>query len=112
MQRERGQIDKAVLKALNGVPGCYAEKLHTTPFGKQKLDVLACYRGRFILLEVKGPGKKPTLRQAMTMARWSRAGALVAVVHSKQEALDVIASIGLQLFSLQHENSLAIRCAT
>ena len=53
---------------LNSSPGCS--------------DILACYRGSYIALEVKRPGKKATPKQAGFLAAVRRAGGVGAVVTS------------------------------
>ena len=49
-------------------------------YGAKTLDVLLCVNGRFIGVETKAPGKKPTPLQESTIAAMEAAGALVLVV--------------------------------
>jgi len=53
-------------------------------------DLLACYRGRFIGLEVKMPGNHPSPRQIYVMDRIAWAGGIVLVPYSVSEALDCL----------------------
>lgn len=53
---------------LNSSPGCS--------------DILACHKGRYIALEVKRPGKKPTAKQEGFLAAVRTAGGVGAVVTS------------------------------
>ena len=83
-----------ILKALNGLPMCRAEKLHGGPMsGAQKLDIMCCREGRFYYLEVKRPGGKPTDRQKNTMGKWRLTGAVVECVTSADEALDIVGEL-------------------
>jgi hypothetical protein len=64
---------------LNSEPGCS--------------DLLACYRGRFVALEVKRPGKKATPEQESFLAAVEAAGGLAAVVtgiEDVQQLLDCV----------------------
>ena len=85
--REKSSV-KAILRALNATPGCFAEKRHGTAFGHAGApDVAGCYRGRAFYLEVKRPGECATKIQLIQLARRGAAGAVAAVVHSKADAL-------------------------
>lgn len=56
-------------------------------------DLIVCYRGRFMALEVKRPGGKPTPLQAETLGKINTAGGITAVVRSELEVavmLDVL----------------------
>lgn len=53
-------------------------------------DLLVCYHGRFVAMELKRPGEQPTRIQAYRMAQIEQAGGYAFVVHSKQEALDAL----------------------
>ncbi len=48
--------------------------------GAPSLDFLCCFSGKFIGIEAKAPGKKPTPRQLNTMDEMFKAGADVFVV--------------------------------
>lgn len=49
-------------------------------YGPSHLDCIICYRGRFISVETKAPGKKPTPRQRARIAAVQRAGGVALVV--------------------------------
>ena len=84
-------IVKAILRALNATPGCFAEKRHGTAFGHAGApDIAGVYLGRAFYLEVKRPGEAATKIQIIQLARRGAAGAIVAVVHSVQEAIDTL----------------------
>lgn len=79
-----------IIKALNDLPNCRAEKIHGSGYGHQKLDIHGCYRGRCFMIEAKQPGKKPTERQRATLRKWAEAGAITGVATSKDEALKIV----------------------
>lgn len=58
-------------------------------FGESTLDYLVCFKGRFVAIETKAPGKKPTDRQKYVMAQMQRAGAAVFVVDGAVGAQDL-----------------------
>jgi len=53
-------------------------------------DLLACYRGQFIGLELKLPGEKPSPRQEVVLRRIRKAGGIGTVVHSVDEVESVL----------------------
>jgi hypothetical protein len=56
-------------------------------------DLIGCYEGRFVGLEVKRPGKPLTQLQAHTLKQIKAAGGVAAVVHSVEEAMTVLRSV-------------------
>ena len=48
--------------------------------GSPALDYIICYRGHHVEVETKAPGKKPTPRQEITIAKKRMAGAKVFVI--------------------------------
>lgn len=57
--------------------------------GAPTLDFICCHNGRFFAIETKAPGKKPTLRQEITMTEIAFAGGYVFVVSNDAE-MDVL----------------------
>jgi hypothetical protein len=78
-------------------------KNHGGPFGFSGVpDIEVVFRHRnglepaiVVFLEVKKPGERPTAIQEATMEAIRNAGAFVAVVHSKKEAIDYLESLGI-----------------
>lgn len=68
-------------------------------YGASTLDYLICYRGRFIAVETKAPGKKPTDRQKMIIQQILAAGG-VALVVDGDTALEQLREV---MESLSHE---------
>jgi hypothetical protein len=58
-------------------------------------DLLVCYHGYFLALEVKRPGKPPTLDQSIFLARVKAAGGIGAVVESVKDAVAVLDQLDL-----------------
>lgn len=89
-------IVRAIIARLNALPGCLARKRHITPYAVAgDPDVYGCYRGQHFELEVKRPGvdrTKPARQWIQQQRRdaWQRAGAVVAVVTSADEAVQVV----------------------
>ncbi len=67
-----------MLKALGA--DCYRFMPVQSGYGSPALDYLLCYKGRFVAIETKAPGKKLTSLQESTKASMEAAGALVLVV--------------------------------
>ena len=55
--------------------------------GTPALDCIVCYRGHHIEIETKAPGKKPTPRQEITIAKKEKAGAKVFVTDGEAGCL-------------------------
>ncbi len=53
-------------------------------------DLLCCYRGRFIALEIKVPGNTATKLQAYEINQIREAGGVAEVVHSAKEAAEIL----------------------
>jgi len=68
-----GRVKSSVRKLLARYQGMYSYWPVPGGFGRATVDVIGCYRGRFFAVEVKAPGKKPTLRQTQTLAEMQAA---------------------------------------
>jgi hypothetical protein len=79
-------IKLAVKKRLKQI-GCYSHWPVQFGMGEQTLDCIACINGRYVAIETKRPGAKPTKLQLITMKKISDAGGLVYVVDNL-EAVD------------------------
>jgi hypothetical protein len=89
-------IVNSILRYLNKLPQCVARKRWGSGFGLAgEPDIDACIQGRSLQLEVKRPGKKPTMLQEKRLAEWSAAGAVVGVVHGVDEVRGLLAQESL-----------------
>lgn len=59
-------------------------------------DILVCYKGRFIALEVKAPNGKTAKIQAATLAKIERAGGITARPRNVAHVRDIIAAINAE----------------
>lgn len=83
-------IVRTILKRLNALPGCYARKTHGGAYSAGWPDLIVCYQGHLLALEVKRPGGRLTALQAVELDRWRAAGATAAVVTSWAEVQAVL----------------------
>lgn len=88
-ENPESRLTNKLLKALNAIEGCYAEKMHATVYGKPKLDVFGAKNGAMFYIEIKVPGKEPTARQYATMKKWEdEAGILTFWTTSVEYAVE------------------------
>jgi hypothetical protein len=73
--------------------GAYVVKIHGSVFQTAALDLMVCYRGRFVNLEAKQPGEAATPRQAKIIRDVARAGGRSSVVFSVEDAMRVLDDI-------------------
>lgn len=83
-------VVNAIMRYLNQQPNCYVVKTHGSIYSTGQPDLLGCYRGRMLALEVKRPGGKPTKLQMAMLKKWEAAGAIAAVVHSVEEVKGIL----------------------
>jgi len=84
-------IVSAILRYLRGLPQCFCFKEHGGAYGTAGLpDIICCYRGRFLGLEVKQPGGKPTKLQEATLERIRAALGRAHMVTGVAEVRDII----------------------
>lgn len=60
-----------------------------TGFGASDIDCIVCYYGRYISIETKAPGKKPTPRQKLTLAETKSAGGMALVIANEKDVHDL-----------------------
>ena len=72
-------------------------KEHGGPYGTSGIpDIICCYKGRFLGLEVKLPGGKLTALQKRALDRINAAGGIARRVESVDDAKAVIAQADLE----------------
>jgi hypothetical protein len=81
-------VKAAVRKRLKSL-GCYQHWPVQMGMGEPCLDCHGCYDGLYFAVETKAPGKRPTLRQQLTINRIRAAGGLVFIVDSVEQARDL-----------------------
>jgi hypothetical protein len=79
---------------LKTLQGCFFWKEHGGQFGTAGVpDLIICYKGRFVALEVKTATGKLTVLQAITLKRIQAAGGIAAVVRSAEDARAILEKI-------------------
>jgi len=76
-----GRVKNEVKKQLK-LLGAYQFWPVQTGMGAKTVDCLACFRGHFIGIETKAPGKKPTPLQETTLTKIAVAGGISLVIDS------------------------------
>ena len=85
---------KDKVKRLLAKYGAYQFWPVQTGYGAPTLDCLACYKGYFIGIETKAPGKHPTPRQQLTMEDMVKAGGRVLVIGERIEKDGTYSGLG------------------
>lgn len=76
--------------------GAFVFKVHGSGMMQAGLpDLIVCYKGRYIGLEVKMPGNSASKVQQLIHGRIHAAGGLAVVVYNVDEALSVLSEIDL-----------------
>lgn len=92
MPREK-EIQRATVAWLKEL-GAYVINIHGSAYqGAGIPDLVICYRGRFVGIEVKQPGKNPTALQAHNIDLIRKAGGFAATVRSRDDLVDVMEMI-------------------
>lgn len=99
MTTPEGYIKAAVNKVIAKFKAVYKFMPVPYGFGMSSLDYLLCVEGRFVAIETKAPGKKPTPRQKMIISQIERAGGKVFVIDSTEGAKE----LELYLEKLTHD---------
>jgi hypothetical protein len=86
-------ITKKIQRKLKAM-GAFQYKTHGAADQRRGLpDIICCYQGYFVGLEVKRPGRRATPLQAFTLEQIRQAGGIAGVVHSVEEALELLQSV-------------------
>ena len=82
-------LTRAIAAALRK-EGAWVVKTHGGPLSAGVPDLLVCYKGRFVAVEVKMPGGRLTRLQASTLGRISVAGGWAIVATSVEDAMSTL----------------------
>ena len=88
METPEGKIKGRIKRVLNKYQ-VYSHMPVQNGMGSPTLDYVCCWRGLYIGIEAKAPGKKPTPRQEKTMSKIRAAGGFAFVV-SNDETLNLM----------------------
>lgn len=94
MRRVEAQIRRQIVAALREI-GAVVWSQTGAIGGAGRPDLVVCYRGRFIALEIKTPAGRPTPAQLAALDAVRRAGGTAAIVRSAAEAVDTVRSAAL-----------------
>jgi Holliday junction resolvase len=86
-QTPEGKVKDKVKRLLKKY-GAYYFMPVQSGYGAPTLDILACYRGIFVAIETKAPGKKPTARQELTIKQIKEARGQVYVIDGDTSELE------------------------
>lgn len=94
MSLESNVVSK-IVRFLESLPNCAVEKTHGSALSSGKADLNACYKGRFLRLEVKTSdhGNTASKKQLINLRRWENAGAVCGVVYSVEEVKSLISRL-------------------
>lgn len=101
MTTPEGRVKRKVSEALLKYTNVYKFMPVQTGLGAVTLDYLVCANGKFVAIETKAPGNKPTERQQITMYNILRAEGTVLVIEDEAG----IAGLHLLLKSLGCERA-------
>lgn len=90
--------EKEIVDSIKGylqkIENLFFWKEHGGQFGTAGIpDLIVCYKGKFIGLEVKRPGGKPTLLQRITLKRIEKAKGIAKVVTSVEDVKSIIENL-------------------
>ena len=84
------EITAQIMRYLKTIPSCFAWKQHGGMYGVAGLpDIICCYRGRFVALEVKTTSGKLTKLQENTIQRIKAAKGQAFKVTSVEDVKEV-----------------------
>ena len=84
-------IENKIKQYLKTVEDLYFFKEHGGLYGTAGVpDIICCYKGRFIALEVKAPDGKAKALQDATIRRIIGAGGIARIVRSLEEVKEII----------------------
>jgi len=91
---KESNLTKSIKAYLGMKQGLFFWKEHGSMYGTGGVpDLIVCYKGRFVALECKTMGKKPTVLQQITIKKIKRAGGIAACVWSLEEVKAIIEAI-------------------
>lgn len=87
-------ITNQILKYLKAQPCCFVFKEHGGIYGTAGIpDIICCYRGKFVAIEVKTLTGKLSKLQKITINRINEAGGMAIKVTSLQEVKNVLEGV-------------------
>ena len=81
-------IQHKIIDYLKSIGGYPVKVVAATLSGNP--DIICCYRGRFVAIEVKQPGKNPTALQKLKMERIAEAGGIAFTARSVSDVKEAL----------------------
>lgn len=94
------KVKAKVNRLLDKYKGMYRHMPVPYGYGASTLDYLICFRGKFLALETKAPGKKMTDRQKMIAEQIRAAGGTVILIDGDEG----LASLQAYLEEVKHDD--------
>lgn len=89
MKKPETKLVEKIIDRLKAEGGFWV-KIHGGPMQQTGIpDIVGCYKGKFIGIEVKIPGNKPSALQKVVLKELEEAGANCGVAYSIEEALKI-----------------------
>lgn len=77
---------KQIVKYLNSIEGCKAEKNHGSPYMKRgRPDIDVSYHGRHGVIEAKIWPNRPTAAQYKQLREWEAAGSITLIAYDLEQ---------------------------
>lgn len=88
-------ITTSILKYLNSLPNCIAEKVKGDSTSSGRADINGCFQGQSFRIEIKTPDNKnvASKKQKINLRKWYNAGSTVFVTYTLQFVQAVIPNI-------------------
>ena len=100
-------IVAAILRLLRKTPSCFAWKEHGGMYGTAGIpDIICCYKGRFIGLEVKQPSGHLTELQKLTIEKINAAGGIALLVNSVADVKKIIHTLDNETKEVNYDASV------
>jgi len=77
MIMKESRITAAILRYLNSLPNAYFFKEYGSAYHSSEPDIIGCWHGQAVVIEVKRPGEHSRLSQRAVQRKWHDAGAVV-----------------------------------
>lgn len=86
------EIQSSILKYLRSLKGCWVTKI-VTANERGVPDIICCYKGKFIALEVKAKSGELTPIQAVQILKIHVAGGRACIVRSVEDVKEVMKGV-------------------
>lgn len=84
-------LTNKILKYLKEIPDCFCWKEHGGMYGTSGIpDIICCYKGRFIGIEVKRPEGKVSKLQEITLRKIVTSGGITIIAYSTDDVREII----------------------